>query len=199
MIIIASDMPYVHTLPHKKQDEIFESALQSKADGDNEPMEILKQRALDAVREVAQVVPEDGYDLPDTEYTNLVREFPPAVQEIASLFFNTFMIPMPVIKNVIATKSTFAMWIKQLQYLKNIGGKYSKQAMPMAFKTKEAGALTVGKPASINQIFSSAISELLVQEKAKKAAKIIADEKKAVPIDTPNAEKLLEMRNKFKG
>lgn len=197
-VLIKNDMKYIHTYSRAEQNMIFDSAKKAKDNGDNSLVEILKQRTLDAVREAAQIVPEEGYDLPETEYTHLVREFPPSVQEITSLFLNTFMIPKKVVSHVIKTKSTFAMWIKQLEYLKEIGGKYSKQAMPMAYETKKSGALTIGKPAAINQIFQSAISEILDQEKQQKTAKKISDEKKAVKADTPDAERLRDMRNKFK-
>jgi len=197
-VLIKNDMKYIHTYSRAEQNMIFDSAKKAKDNGDNSLVEILKQRTLDAVREAAQIVPEEGYDLPETEYTHLVREFPPSVQEITSLFLNTFMIPKKVVSHVIKTKSTFAMWIKQLEYLKEIGGRYSKQAMPMAYETKKSGGLTIGKPAAINQIFQSAISEILDQEKQQKTAKKISDEKKAVKADTPDAERLRDMRNKFK-
>lgn len=198
MINITPNMPHIHTLPRPEQDDIFDRAWQANNGGDSSLIDILKQRALDAVRDGAQKAPEEGFGLPETEYTRTVREFPPAVQKIASLFFNTFMIPLPAIPKPSKSKtSKYKRWIKELEYLNKLGGKYSSRAMPMAFKTKQSGALTIADPAAINKIFQDAISEILAQEKQMKAAKMVSDEKKSETIVHPDADKLRKMRHKF--
>jgi len=192
IIEITPDMKNIHTFSREEQERIF-----ADADGDAKKTRILVQKTVDAIREVSVVVPTDECTgIPETEYTHLIRSFPPSVQEIASLFLNTFQIPynaVPTPKN----KSKFGIWIKQFEYLRKIGAGYASEAIPIAFQIKKDGNLTIGDPASINKIFQSAISDIRIRRKEMRKAADATEGKKSSVLK-PDDKEMRNMRNKFK-
>jgi hypothetical protein len=127
-------------------------------------------------------------DIVVDEYTDIVNQYPPHVQEFFGVFLRTFLLPKASVpvpshkKSATKKNGRYAEWITQLEYLIELCDHRFMEAVPLALDRYEAQKTDLKRPASLNSIFTTVISEMK-RENANKMARVLTDDVDPAVVD----------------